>query len=643
MATNNDDIKWLYGKFKAKGYNVGTEQEFTSSLTNEADRQWYYEKGKSMGLDLGSMDDFNTLYAPQAVQPTVAPTPVQQQQSQPVATAAPASAPEPAAQSDNPPISAPSTEQKPVSGHTQEKPSAEQLSLLTDEINKAKATVGTYSRKFNNILKWHKDNTGLHVKPIRLGSNQNVVEAVPRFNSRTGKLEHTYITESGNEYTDRTLADWEQSASDEHKNFVKRMTANGLNPDSKEDIEKQAQLDYHAPLHSAVDDIWKQAEQEDKIADEEYRLAIETQNKKLRSNVHAMGPDGMPLPTSEETQRDLERHIKRKETFNLEQMADAIYSELPYSYKQNAQIVYREYYAKHSDELNGRSIDDAVEDALKAEVYNAVYQRAVKEQMPKNKTEFLLRKIADQPLISSHIAMGNAAASMTGSWGMQLANMEAMGQFGRRHRALDITGTVLNMALDPTTYMAGGLGSIAGKGAMRLTGKQLLKGASKDAAERYAAHTLTGRIIGGVAGGAANFAAFETMKNVQNQLSVGGYINPETGENEGFSFGEVLKASGHGLILGGVTGGLSPIIGNVADKAVHATTSTAGKIGVRAGEIAVSTLVEGTVFSIPEWISGEGSAMDVWTDNMAMMLGFKLSHGIKSAPRIIAGGKGARD
>jgi N12 class adenine-specific DNA methylase len=40
---------------------------------------------------------------------------------------------------------------------------------------------------------------------------------------------------------------------------------------------------------------------------------------------------------------------------------------------------------------------------------------------------------------------------------------------------------------------------------------------------------------------------------------------------------------------------------------------------------------------MPEWISGDGDAMDVWTDNMAMMIGFKGQHMIKSAPRVIAG------
>ncbi|MDE6277343.1 MAG: hypothetical protein K2M06_04465 [Muribaculaceae bacterium] len=68
MATRNDDINWLYGKLKGRGYNIGTQEEFANSLANDADRQWYYEKGKAMGLELGSMDDFNGMFAPQAAE-----------------------------------------------------------------------------------------------------------------------------------------------------------------------------------------------------------------------------------------------------------------------------------------------------------------------------------------------------------------------------------------------------------------------------------------------------------------------------------------------------------------------------------------------------------------------------------------------
>ena len=66
QSNDNEDIKWLYGKLKAKGYDIGSEDDFTSSLANSEDRKWYYDKAKGMGLDMGSMEDFESLYAPKA-------------------------------------------------------------------------------------------------------------------------------------------------------------------------------------------------------------------------------------------------------------------------------------------------------------------------------------------------------------------------------------------------------------------------------------------------------------------------------------------------------------------------------------------------------------------------------------------------
>ncbi|WP_438590491.1 hypothetical protein [Duncaniella muris] len=56
------------------------------------------------------------------------------------------------------------------------------------------------------------------------------------------------------------------------------------------------------------------------------------------------------------------------------------------------------------------------------------------------------------------------------------------------------------------------------------------------------------------------------LKEGESQFLHGGHINSETGENEGYSAGAMLSAGGHGLVLGSVTGTLSPMIGNVADK-----------------------------------------------------------------------------
>ena len=70
-------------------------------------------------------------------------------------------------------------------------------------------------QRFNNYLEYQKANSGLQVKPVKLGENRHVVKRKPRFNPETGKMQSSYITESGNEYNNRVFADVEQNAADE--------------------------------------------------------------------------------------------------------------------------------------------------------------------------------------------------------------------------------------------------------------------------------------------------------------------------------------------------------------------------------------------------------------------------------------------
>lgn len=426
--------------------------------------------------------------------------------------------------------------------------------------------------------------------------------------------------------------------------FQDRMKENGLDPNKPEDVQRQAQLDYEAPLRKALEAEWQRAEAEDRAADEQYRKDYERAKRggffdRLKDALLTpTDPNGQPMQSSADYQRDLGRAMQRKQTFNLETLAQAVYQKMPQSYRDSQILHYSDYFRKHPEELKGRSVAQAAKEALQGEVYRATYDRAVQAHMPKSKTEFLMRKIADQPFLSQSMATDMAASALTGSYGMSQAEADAMGRYGQEHRTLDIVGTVANMAFDPVTYISGGVGGAAAKKAMQYTGKAMLKGAGKEVAGRYAGRTMAGRLLGGAAGGVGNFATYNTLTNIEQQMRLGGALDPETGERE-FSGSEVLKSTLLGVVLGAATGALSPVIGNVADKWVKATSNTAGKVGIRAGELATSTIAEGTIFAAPEWVDNPNkrSAMDIWTDNLAMMLGFKASHGIKSAPRVIAG------
>ena len=671
QVNDNDDIKWLYGKLKSKGYNIGSEAEFKSSLANGEDRKWYYEKAKGMGLNMGSMDDFESMYAPKAAPAPKKETPSSGQQKP--ASAVSASPEQPKQQK---PKGTPMTEQDKIRMSLQMGQMKQQVQQGIANTNakigrmmepltqkgRERRRLGEFQARMagtpTHVVGFNTASPAPAGSGARGGSQQKPVqsEQSPQpygVKYENGKAKTQWVLPDGTLTTsliEANQAEYEARTARLAHQFQDRMKENGLDPNKPEDVQKQAQLDYEAPMRKAIEDEWQRAEAEDRAADEAYRKDMERAEgggfwDRLKKSITPLGPDGMPLRRGDETLRDIKRAAKRQDTFNLEKMAQSVLQNMPQEYKDNQMLNYSRYFREHPSELKGRTVSQAAKEALQGEVYHATYERAVQARMPKSKTEFLLRKVADQPFFSQTMADNMAARLFSHSIGTEAADMDAMGRYGTDHRALDITGTVLNMAIDPTTYISGGVGSFAGKQALKLSGKVALKGASKEAAERYVGRTLAGRMVAGVAAGSANFGTFEGLKNMQQQMRLGGTLNPETGEYE-FSAGDMLKATGHGMLLGSVTGTLSPVLGNVSDKLVKATESTAGKVGIRAGELMTSTVAEGTIFATPEWIENaqladddprKRKAMDIWTDNMAMMIGFKVSHGIKSAPQVIAG------
>lgn len=152
-----------------------------------------------------------------------------------------------------------------------------------------------------------------------------------------------------------------------------------------------------------------------------------------------------------------------------------------------------------------------------------LYNLAVEKNMPKGNLEYLMRKIGDMNVLMN-VSKGLAVSSADGKTGDMAAN-EAANEIYRQdgHKILDVTGMVAGFALDPTTWLSAGVGSAATRGTMWLGGRWLAgRGASAavtQAATRQFATSMTGRIVGGIAGGAANFGTFEGVKEVENQFA----------------------------------------------------------------------------------------------------------------------------
>ena len=91
------------------------------------------------------------------------------------------------------------------------------------------------TQRFNNQMEYQKANSGLQVKPVKLGANRHVVKRKPRSNPETGKMQSSYITESGNEFDNRAFADVEQNAVDDYK---RSLTVDGQLQDAYAERER---------------------------------------------------------------------------------------------------------------------------------------------------------------------------------------------------------------------------------------------------------------------------------------------------------------------------------------------------------------------------------------------------------------------
>ena len=539
-----------------------------------------------MGLDMGSMNDFESMYAPKAAPAPKRETPSSGQQK-PAVTPAASSAP---------------AKQQPK----KDKPlTPAQRQAMIDQVQQMQQQTQAMIADTNERMKNMKE------YGVGLGFGQTKKSGY-KVNPRTGKLEQTYITPTGNRYNNKALADAES--------FHYRQEASkplGLNMNDQQVDAAQK------PANAAVAALWKEAE-----------AKYAADRNKNAEDVYGGNPwlhAGREMHIVDAATNSHKNEVSHLTRFDLQKMMDNAWGRVG---KQMTASCYAQL-KKQYPTATEQQLQNSASAMARQLSDNAVYKYAVAKNTPKSTLEFFAKTAADMNLLRT-ISKGLARRE-AGTTGDLAAYEAAMGEYGKNHRLAQIGGTVTGMLFDPTTYISGGVGSFTGKTALNIGGRIVAKKTATNVGARLFGNTLTGRVVAGMAGGAGNLGTYEGIKEGESQWLHGGHINPQTGENEGYSADDVLKSSLHGTLLGSVTGTASPLLGNVADKWVKATSNTAGKVGIRAGELATSTVAEGTIFSIPEWISGDGDAMDVWTDNMAMMIGFKGQHMIKSAPRVIAG------
>lgn len=626
MANPNDNLRRLYQN-GLKHFSLPDFDTFQQDMRDEEKRRRFYTNMQ----EAYSLPDFDTFSKDiGAVMPE--PTPAQAQPGQATATGSTV---------------------KPITDNTAQQatvqPAAQGIKLTPMQQMGFQMQIDG----MNARMKQQKEQFDQRMDGIKKGNKPGAFMGEREFNPTTGKMETNYYTTQG----ERVGSMFEQSQRNtEYNQWWENNTEDG-----KRHKEQRLQREFderlatlwqrHNPTEgeNAAEQAWSAAEARQKEAANRIASEIYRDRGDVMSNAAFLGGhENHIMNAAENTHR---KQVAHYTNFDLDRLMNDSWDNLGEE-GQKALIddCYKmlRYRNPGVDEL---VLYNQAKEFARQQSDLRLYNLAVEKNLPKGNLEYLMRKIGDMNMIAN-ISKGIAVSSANGKTGDMAAYEAANEQYRQDgHKILDVTGTVAGFALDPTTWLSAGVGSAATKGAMWAGGRYLAgRGATAavtNAATRQFATSMTGRIVGGVVGGAANFGTFEGVKEMENQFAHGGHVigQDETGKyiNEGYSAGAVAGQFAHGLLMGGAIGWLTPVSGNVADKLVRGTSSTVGKVATRAGIYTGATMAEGTIFSVPEWIEGDRDGFDVWTDNMAMMVGFKAKHILKSAGGVLSDLKASFD
>ena len=627
MANNPiDNLRRLYQN-GLKHFSLPDFDTFQQDMRDEQKRKRFYTNMQ----DAYDLPDFNTFSKDIGAVAAPKPAPAQTQpQQKPTSTTIKPITDNTAQQAT---VQAPTAQPVKPTQPQGWKPSPVQQMAFDMQMNEMNARLQQQKQQFDQRM-----------EGIKKGNKPGAFMGEREFNPQTGKMETHYYTTQG----DRVNSQFEQS----HRNTEYNQWWENNTEEGKKHKEQRLQSEFderlstlwqrHDPTNgeNAAEQAWSAAEKRQKAAREKNASEIYKSSGNALVDAFTLGGrENHIMNASMNSNRNQVAHLTN---FDLDRLMNDSWNNLGENgQKSLIDDCYKmlRYRNPGADEL---VLYNQAKELARHQSDLRLYNLAVEKNLPKGNLDYLLRKIGDANLLNN-ITKG-IAVSQAGKTGDMAAYEAANEQYRQDgHKILSVTGTVAGFALDPTTWISAGVGSYATKGALWVGGRYLAgRGATAavtNAATRKFATSLTGRVLGGVVGGAANFGTYEGIKEAENQFAHGGHIvgQDDTGKyiNEGYSAGAIGGSALHGLVMGGAVGWLTPVSGNVADKLVSRTSSTIGKVAERAGVYAGATMAEGTIFSVPEWMEGNRDGFDVWTDNMAMMVGFKAKHMLKTAGGVL--------
>lgn len=627
MANPNDNLRRLYQN-GLKHFSLPDFDTFQQDMRDEEKRKRFYNN-MQQAYSLPDFDTFSQDIG--AVTPPPAQPQAQAQPQQTTSTVKPVTDNTAQQASVQPTVQTSSQPAQPEGW----KPTPMQQRAFKMQIDEANARLKKQGEEFKQRM-----------EGIEKGNRPGAFMGEREFNPQTGKMETHYYTTQG----ERVGTRMEQShANTEYHNWWENNTEAGKrSKEQRLQREFDEKLSYLWQRHNPAEGE-NAAEQAWSAAESAYNAKAERNREAANFNVQNFAMNSTDAVAFKQMET-VDNFTDRLTTHDMDVLMDNAWNNLG---EEGQKALIDDCYQMlryRNPGADGLVLYNQAKEFARQQSDLRMYNVAVEKNLPKSNLEYFMRKIGDMNLVTN-IGKGIAVnrVKKTGDMAAYEAANEQYRQDG--HKILDVAGTVTGFALDPTTWMSAGVGGMATRGAMWAGGRVLAgRGATAavtNAATRQFATSMTGRVIGGIAGGAANFGTFEGIKEMENQFAHGGHIvgQDDTGRylNEGYSASAVAGQAVHGFLMGGAIGWLTPVSGNVADKLVRSTSSTGLKVMERAGVYSGATMLEGTIFSVPEWIEGNRDAMDVWTDNMAMMVGFKAKHMIKSAGNVLGDLKASFD
>lgn len=224
----DDNRKKLYDALSGE-YDMGTYDQFCKDIQDSGKRKRLYD-ATSKEYDYGTYDSFSRqLGFDESTTASHSQTPVQKPR-------------------------------KTVGTRMTEAERQNMLNGISGMVAQSKAGL----QRTKNRMNYAKANTGLRVPGVtlgvkgggvHLGQNSKVVETKPQYNAESGKVERSYLTESGNEYEARGGADLEQNAIDEARFQSEQQEAYLLR--EKQRIEQEMNQRGRELDAEAVDFSWR--------------------------------------------------------------------------------------------------------------------------------------------------------------------------------------------------------------------------------------------------------------------------------------------------------------------------------------------------------------------------------------------------